>query len=217
MSKIFLTGIALALTMLSNNCLAQVIDRVEVYKDNELRIPQVAGIEAGAAKKINDYIIKNVASDAKKFIDRHGAEGGKAWLYTTVMRDDEQYLSLRIASASYFKGAAHPNAYVFGLVFDKTTGKKLPLKYFVEMPRKDHLEGYVRSYVFKLYSSANVQIELEQSSHITHISNEFTLDNTDNIDLYYQQYELGPYAVGSPYIRLDKEYVDRNGHVLPKG
>lgn len=217
MNKKIVVGVALGLTVMASSCFAQVIDKVENYKGNELKIPQVASIELKAAKKINDYIIKNIASDPKKFIDKHGADGAKAWLYTTVVRDDYKYLSLRIASASYFKGAAHPNAYVFGLVFDKETGKRLPLSYFVEMPAKEQLEGYVRNNIFKLYSSGDVQLELEQSMHITHISDQYTLDTNDNLDLYYQQYELGAYAIGSPYIRLDKEYVDRNGHVLPKG
>lgn len=217
MNKKIVLGAALGLTVMASSCFAQVIYKNEVYKGNELKIPQVASIELKAAKKINDYIIKNIASDPKKFIDKHGADGAKAWLYTTVVRDDFKYLSLRIASASYFKGAVHPNAYVFGLVFDKETGKKLPLSYFVEMPAKEQLEGYVRNNIFKLYSSGDVQLELEPSMHITHISDQYTLDTNDNLDLYYQQYELGAYAIGSPYIRLDKEYVDRNGHVLPKG
>lgn len=217
MNKKFLAGLVLGLSVMASSCFAQVVEKVEVYKDNELKIPQVVCINQKAANKINDYIVKNVASDAKKFIDKHGAEGGKAWLYTTVIKDDEQYLSLRIASAAYFKGAAHPNSYVFGLVFDKTTGKKLPLSYFVNMPSKEQLEDYVRTNVFQLYSSGNTPLKLEPSMHITYMSKEYTLDDNDNIDLYYQQYELGAYAIGSPYIRLNKAYVDRNGTVLPKG
>ena len=186
MNKKIVSGAALGLTVMASSCFAQVIYKNEVYKGNELKIPQVASIELKAAKKINDYIIKNIASDPKKFIDKHGADGAKAWLYTTVVRDDFKYLSLRIASASYFKGAVHPNAYVFGLVFDKETGKKLPLSYFVEMPAKEQLEGYVRNNIFKLYSSGDVQLELEQSMHITHISDQYTLDINDNLDLYYQ-------------------------------
>ena len=113
--------------------------------------------------------------------------------------------------------AVHPNAYVFGLVFDKTTGNRLPLSYFVNIPSPSLLEENVRNNVFKFYSSGDIPLELEAGSHITHISEQYTLDRNDNLDLYYQQYELGPYAIGSPYIRLDKVYVDRNGTVLPKG
>lgn len=217
MKKKVIFGLATALLLTASSCFAHVFDRVEQYKGNELKIPQVAGIHEKAAKKINSYIVRNVASDAKKFIDKHGAEGGTAWLYTTVVRDDDKYLSLRIASASYFKGAVHPNAYVFGLVFDKETGQRLPLKHFVNIPTAAFLEESVRHNIFKLYSSGDTPLELEASSHITHISEEYTLDANDNLDLYYQQYELGPYAIGSPYIRLDKLYVDRNGNVLPKG
>lgn len=217
MKKKLIASLALSLTVMASSCFAHVFDRVEQYKGNELKIPQVAGIEAKAAKQINSYIVKNVASDAKKFIDKHGAEGGTAWLYTTVLRDDDKYLSLRIASASYFKGAVHPTAYVFCLVFDKETGKKLPLSHFVNVPSAAVLEENVRNNVFKFYASGDTLLELEASSHITHISEQYTLDTNDNLDLYYQQYELGPYAIGSPYVRLDKEYVDHNGSVLPKG
>lgn len=217
MDKKILVGMALGLTIMASSCFAQVIEKVEVYKNNELKIPQVVGINSKAAKKINDYIVKNVASDPKKFIDKHGPEGATGWLYSTVVRDDDKYLSLRIASASYFKGAAHPNAYIFGLVFDKATGKKLPIEHFVKMMPAEQLEYCVRNKVFGFYAYGDEPLELEKSLHITHVSEQYTLDNNDNLDIYYQQYELGPYAIGAPYVRLGKSYVDNNGHVLPKG
>ena len=217
MNKMFLASVTLGLTVMASSCLAQVIEKVENYKQNEIKIPQVVDIDAQAAKRINDYIVKKIASEPKKFIDKHGAEGGTAWLYTNVIRDDDKYLSLRIASASYFKGAVHPNAYVFGVVFDKRTGKQLPIEYFVKMMPAEHLEYCVRNKVFGFYTYGDKPLELEGSSHITYVSKQYTLDRNDNLDLYYQQYELGAYAIGSPYIRLGKEYVDNNGNVLPKG
>lgn len=217
MNKKIFTGVVVGLSVMASSCFAAVFDRVEQYKGNELKIPQVTGIDAKAAKKINDYIMKNVAVDAKKFIDKHGKDGNTAWLNTEIVRDDEKYLSLRIASATYFKGAVHPNAYMFGLVFDKQTGKKLPLSYFVTMPSVSVFEDYVRRDIFKMYTSADYEIKLANDMHITRISEEYTLDENDNLDLIYQQYELGPYAWGSPRIMLDKLFVDRNGNVLPKG
>lgn len=217
MNKKFIAGLALGMTMLAGSCFAEVIEKTIDYKDNAIKCPQVVGIAPKAANNINKYIEKVALGDAKSFIDKHGKEGGKAWLYTEVIRDDEQYLTLRIASASYFKGAAHPNTYVFGMVFDKNTGKRLPLNYFVEMPPADHMEGYVRGGMFKMLGYSDEELELSQDYHLKTISEEFLLDKNDNLDLIYQQYDLGPYAMGSPRIRLDKAYVDRNGHVLPKG
>lgn len=217
MKKKIALGVALGLTVFASCCFAQVVYKDEVYKGNEIKIPQVVCENPKAAKKINAYIVKNVVSDAKKFIDKHGPEGATGWLNTEVIRDDDKYLSLRIASASYFKGAVHPNAYMFGLVFDKQTGKQLPLSYFVTMPSVSVFEDYVRRGIFTMRTSAEVEIELAKEMHITRISEEYTLDANDNLSLYYQQYELGPYAWGSPQIMLDKLFVDRNGHVLPKG
>ena len=217
MNKKIVLCAALGLTVMASSCFAQVVYKDEVYKGNEIKIPQVVCEKPKAAKKINAYIVKNVAGDAKKFIDKHGHEGGTAWLNTEVIRDDNKYLSLRIASASYFKGAVHPNAYMFGLVFDKQTGQQLPLSYFVTMPSVSVFEDYVRRGIFTMRTSAEVEIELARDMHFTRISEEYTLDANDNLSLYYQQYELGPYAWGSPQIMLDKLFVDRNGNVLPKG
>ena len=183
MNKKFIAGLALTMTMVASSCFAEVIMKAEDYKGNNIEYPQVVGVAPKAANTINKYIVKEVLSDAHKFIDKHGKDGSTAWLHTEVIRDDTQYLSLRIASASYFKGAAHPNAYMFGLVFDKQTGKRLPLSYFVEMPSVNVFEDYVRRDIFKMNSSAGVKIALSSDMHFTHISEEYTLDNNDNLVL----------------------------------
>lgn len=209
--------VLMVLLTMASACFAKVVDKVENYKGNQLKIPQVEGIKQQAANRINAYLDKDVANSVRKFIDTHGENGSTAWLYTTVVRDDDKYLSLRVTCVWDYKGAAHPTSYVHGLVFDKKTGKRLPLRYFVNMPPADHLEGYVRSNVFRLYNREDKPIELGESYHITYISKEYTLDKNDNLDLIYPLYELAPYAEGVPYIRLDKGYVDKNGSVLPKG
>ena len=78
MKKKLIASLVIGLTAIAGSCLAHVFDRVEQYKGNELKIPQVAGIQEQAAKKINNYIVRNIAADAKKFIDKHGAGGGTA-------------------------------------------------------------------------------------------------------------------------------------------
>lgn len=219
MYRKILSGLLLGLTvMASTTCFAQVVDKVETYKGNELKIPQVEGIDRKAARRINSCLDKVVAGDAKNFIDKCGKNGNTARLYTTVVRDDDKYLSLRVASVRDFKGAAHPTTYVFGLVFDKKTGRKLPLSHFVRVPAPDQLEEYVRRNVFPLCSlRSDEPVELGDNYHITYISKEYTLDKDDNLDLIYQHYELACYAAGTLRLRLDKGYVDRNGDILPKG
>lgn len=217
LKKSLIAGVVLGLSVMASSCFAQVTYKDEVYKGNELKIPQVVCENQKAAKKINTYIVKNIASNPKKFIDIHGPEGGTAWLNTEIIRDDDKYFSLRIASATFFKGAAHPNAYMHGLVFDKQTGQQLPLSHFVTMPAPSVVEDYVRRGIFTMRTSARLAIQLSNDMHITRISQDYTLDKNDNLTLYYQQYELGPYAWGSPQIMLDKLFVDRNGTVLPKG
>lgn len=218
MYKKILSGLLLGLTVMAGTCFAQVVDKVETYKGNELKIPQVEGIEKKAACQINSYLDKKVAGDARNFIDKCGQNGNTARLYTTVVRDDDKYLSLRVASVRDFKGAAHPATYVFGLVFDKKTGRQLPLSHFVNMPAPDRLESYVRSNVFRLSSlRSDNPVELGDDYHIAYISKEYTLDEDGNLDLIYQHYELACYAAGTLRLRLDKGYVDAHGSVLPKG
>lgn len=217
MNKKLVAGLALGLSLLASNCFAQIIETTEVYKGNELRIPSAVGGYLKADKAINDCINKEAVKYIKSFIDKHGKEGNTAWLITEVIRDDDKYLSLRIDAATNFKGAAHPLTYVYGMVFDKKTGKRLPLSYFVEMPPANQLEHYVRNNIFRVLGHDDNPLPLEAISVPKTISKEYTLDNNDNLDLIYQQYEIAPYAFGSPRVRLDSVYVDRNGNVLPKG
>lgn len=217
MNKKLMTGLVLGMTMLASNCFAQVVEDTIVYKDNQIKVPCVMGGKLKVDKAMNACIDKEVVKYVKAFIDKHGKEGGTAWLTTEVIRDDFQYLTLRIASSTNFKGAAHPLTYVHGIVFDKQTGKRLPLSYFVEMPAPEQMEGYVRNNIFQVLGYDNRPLPLEGITPPKTISKEYLLDKEDNLDLIYQQYEIAPYAFGAPRIRLDKAYVDRNGHVLAKG
>lgn len=217
MKKKIVSGLLLGLTLMASTCFAQVVDKVETYKGNELKIPQVEGVKKKAARRINNFLDKEVAGTVREFIDSHGKNGSTSWLITDVVRDDDKYLSLRVVCVWNHKGAAHPTHYVHGLVFDKQTGQRLPLSHFVNMPPADQLESYVKNNIFRLYTRDNQPTTLGKDYHITYISPEYTLDNSDNLDLIYQINELDCYAAGPLNLRLSKEYVDKNGSVLPKG
>ena len=217
MHRKFIALSVLTLTMAASTCLAQVVEKMEIYEGQRIKYPQVVGENPQVAEKINQYIVKNVLAKTHKFIDKYGDQGGTAWMTTEVVQDSGDYLSLRIDNGTFFKGAIHPNNYAHGLVFSKQTGKKLPLSYFVTMPKAKYLENYVRCHEFQMLGYEDEELPLEADMHVTYISEEYTLDNNDNLDLIYQQYELGPYAMGNPRIRLNKRYVDLNGSVLPKG
>ena len=217
MHKKFIALGVLTMSLAASTCLAQVVEKMEIYEGQRIKYPQVVGEDSQVAAKINQYIVKKVLARTHKFIDKYGDQGATAWMTTEVVQDSGDYLSLRIDNGTCFKNAIHPNNYAHGLVFSKKTGKRLPLSYFVDMPKVKYMENYVRCHVFKMLGYEDEELPLDEDMHVTYVSKEYTLDNNDNLDLIYQQYELGPYAMGNPRIRLDKQYVDLNGSVLPKG
>lgn len=208
MSKNIFIGVILGLTVMASSCFAQVVERVDVYKGNEIKFPQVVGIDPMAAQKINIYLLENVANKTKAEIDEIGANKVSINPSTKVVRDDDKYLSLLIKDVFIYRGARHPYPRVRGFVFDKTTGNKLPLEYFVNMQSAEQIEERVRNKTYGFYSYNGKPQELYEFTHITYVSEQYTLDNNDNLDLYYQQYQLGGFDIGTPYIRLGKVNSD---------
>ncbi|WP_110956178.1 DUF3298 and DUF4163 domain-containing protein [Anaerosinus massiliensis] len=164
-----------------------------VYTDNEI-----------AQNFINDDISKYIDSFKETFAKGEIKNGGIS--YETKFEDDN-IVSLTLTDSRYL-GGAHGHYIIYGLVYDKTTGKRLPLTYFLNIT-----PGQLRS----SFSSGSIKIvnykeQPIDSSLLLHplekITDNYYLTGDGSVSLIYQIYELVPYSEGSPHIKISKELVE---------
>lgn len=206
-----------ALLALSSATMAKTVDLAENYNGVTLSIPAVVLENKGAEAKINEAIYAKV-EDAKKFVEENKnikIELGSSY---EILRDDNQYLTVYLNCSVYPEKAAHPSHVSYGMVFDKETGKQLPLTHFVQLPSVNRVKQFVKYGYFDLEAADGSKVPYnDEMFGLEYISDQYVLDAEDNIRLLYQRYDLAPYAVGNTYVAIDKGYMDRHGNVLPKG
>ena len=206
-----------ALLTLSSAAMAKTVDLAENYNGVILSIPAIELENKAAEKKINKAIYEKI-EDAKDFVEKNKAMKMELGSSYEVLRDDDKYLTVYLNCSFYPDRAAHPSHLSYGMVFDKETGKQLPVSYFVDLPSLYRMRQFVKYGYFELEAVDGSKLPYsDETFGLEYISDQYLLDDNDNIRLLYQRYDLGPYAAGNTYIAIDKEYVDRHGKVLPKG
>lgn len=123
-----------------------------------------------------------------------------------VMYEDTQSLSI-LLSDYRFSGGAHGNRTYYGLNYDKSTGTRLPLPYFVRLRPDD--QGWICR--LTVYDANNNELKWEElSSNRYHqpISDNYYMLGNGELALIYQPYELAAYAYGVTHIKLTREWID---------
>lgn len=206
-----------ALLAMSSAAMAKTVDLAENYNGVTLSIPAVELENKAAEKKINRAIYEKI-EDAKEFVEKYKEMKMELGSYYEILRDDDKYLTVFLNCSFYPDRAAHPSHMSYGMVFDKKTGKQLPISHFVQLPSLSRMKQFVKYGYFELEDEGGNELPYnDEVFGLEYISDQYILDDKDNIRLLYQRYDLGPYAAGNTYINIDKFYIDRHGKVLPKG
>lgn len=206
-----------ALLAMSSAAMAKTVDLAENYNGVTLSVPAVELENKAAEQKINKAIYAKI-EDAKEFVEKHKDMKMELGSYYEVLRDDDKYLTIYLNCSFYPDRAAHPSHMSYGMVFDKKTGKQLPLSHFVQLPSLNRMKQFVKYGYFDLEAADGSKLPYNDKIFgLEYISDQYLLDDTDNIRLLYQRYDLGPYSAGNTYVAIDKMYIDRHGKVLPKG
>lgn len=206
-----------ALLAMSSAAMAKTVDLAEDYNGVTLNIPAVELENKEAEKKINKAIYEKI-EDAKDFVEKNKKMKMELGSYYEILRDDDKYLTVYLNCSFYPDRAAHPSHMSYGMVFDKKTGKQLPVSHFVQLPSLSRMKQFVEYGYFDLEAVDGSKLPYNDDTFaLEYISDQYLLDDKDNIRLLYQRYDLGPYAAGNTYVVIDKGYIDRHGKVLPKG
>jgi len=168
------------------------------------------------ASKINKEICKAITGKLgdqqtiKKFVrnikNLHNEAGDIELLqdeYNCKLMDSSlSYLSIQLSTYSYGLGMAHGISGVQMLNFDLNTGEKIKLSdLFVDNYRKE-----LKAFAKKKFIEQNGKEGwwFESGEQAFDLPNEFVITRK-GIKFCYQAYEIGPYVVGLPEIKIKKE------------
>ena len=189
-----------------NICFAYVESGKQEYTNLKLEYPLVYLENKDIQDKINTDIASYVYALKGKY---DSGEIYSGWMKYQLKYEDEQYLSVTITSYWYYAGAAHGMYNTVGLVFDKNTGNRIPLSYFVPIQSPQQLEYQgVKGLVTKLYNGNMQRIPLRNGWSIKRISQDYFLNGNGTIYLIYQPYELGPFSDGNTYVEFTPKAID---------
>lgn len=198
MYKIFV--LALLIFLQAGTAFASVGTNTDNGSNYEMSYPIVYTNNKVVQDKINQDIYHYIAA----FRDDYNAgKFYKGKFSYEVKLENDDYVSLTITDYRYHMGAAHGHSYVHGVVYDKHTGRKVPLSHFLKITLAD-LKWFYGSH---LYDRAGNKVKgWEWGSN--KVSDSYYLLGNGGIALIYQQYKLAPYAYGATTIRLTGEEVD---------
>ncbi len=200
-----LLGLAALLLAVNTTAFAAVTTTEENYS-LEMKYPVVELANQAAADRINSYYAK----DAEKFRKEvYKASHSQAATNYEVKYEDDNYLAVATTYWHYDHGAAHGIFFTDAKVFDKETGKALPLKHFLpKVPSAKVLDQAIREGKLPFYSVNNPK-PLEQTSFfgLKYISDSYFIDKDNNVYLLYAPYDLSSYAAGTTMVKLNPEIV----------
>ena len=161
---------------------------------------EVEDVEKACKKFINDF------AEFKKEMQQEVA-GWTINIDIKIINNDGNYFSLRIDENAYL-GGAHPNQYTSFLNYNITTGEKITLDMLIK--DMDRLET-VAEQKFRKAKDLSSNEDLGEAGYFFD-KGKFTLTENfgisqGNLVLYYNSYDIAPYALGPTLLELPLETV----------
>ena len=198
MNKIFI--FAAVIFLQANTAFASVGTNTDNDVNYEMSYPIVYTNDKAVQDKINQDIYHYIAAFRDDYNAGKFYQGGFSY---KLRFENDDYVSLTITDSRYHMGAAHGYYFVYGIVYDKHTGVKLPLSHFLKIGLSDLKQVY-RGHLYDISGNKIDGWEWGPKS----VSDSYYLLGNGGIALVYQPYVLAPYASGATTIRLTREEVD---------
>ena len=179
---------------------------VEEHIDNEMSYEMSYPIVYTNNKAIQDKINQDIYHYIISFKDDYKAgkfyEGKFSY---EVKFEDDNYVSLTITDYRYNLRAVYGHSTVYGIVYDKNTGQKLPLSHFLRVTLDD-LKLIVEGH---LYNWSGTKIKADMRWHkLERVSEDYYLLGDGGIALIYRRYELASGGDDTTTIRLSSKDID---------
>ena len=199
MKKIFLLTLCLVISQIGN-----VFASVEKHTDSgvnyKISYPIVYTNNKVAQDRINQDIYKYIATFRNYYNEGRFYQGDFSY---EVKFEDNNYISLTLIVYQYNMGAAHGQYIKIGNVYDKNSGKKLPLSNFLRITLND-LSWFPLTH---FYNEKGESIQFNNNK-VDRVSEDYYLLGNGGIALMYQPYELAPFAYGVTTVRFNAEEVE---------
>ena len=154
-----------------------------------------------------------INSDIANYVDDlkgryYSGEVYKVTMTYNVAYEDAQYLSITIISYWYNEGAAHGMYTKYGLVYDKSTGARVPVSNFVPIATPEQIDCGIRGYTLELLSETGKRLYLGSYEKVKRISSDYYLGGNGTIYLIYQPYELSSFSNGATSVQFTPKAID---------
>lgn len=201
MKKILLPlAVALAVTATAFAAQQTVADKGPRY---DYKYPVFSLENSKAATNINKDIQKLLKKSRNELKDTNMQHVGSSYAITF---ENDKYVSLTFTTSNYYQHAAHGMYYVHGLVYDKTTGKRVPYTDFIAEQKASQLRLDILSKKYPIYLS---DLTTPDDAPFLadwddfYVSKDYILsEDGKSLYLIYQPYELDCYAAGSTFVKF---------------
>lgn len=208
MNKLLRLLLILTCCFISNTCFATVETGEQNYTNLKLQYPLVYLTDQQAQDKINTDIARYVYDFKGRYDNGEFYQGKMSY---EIKYEDDKYLSLLLKGYIYNAGAAHGYSGIWGIVYDKNTGDRVPFQNFVPIKSAEFIERLINENIVNLYDSQMNRVNLYSrygENHVKRMSNDFYISSDGSVYLLYQEYELGPYSYGATRIKFTPEAID---------
>lgn len=198
--------VALSATFSASVALANVVTGSQQEGELKLSYPLVYVDNGSAQNAINTDIASYVEKAKAEY---RAGKFDKIKQSYKVMYEDDALLSVVLTTWYYHNGAVHGNFREDGLVYNKTTGQRLPLSYFVKVRDANQLTEGIKNGTLKLYDE-NLKQTLPFDSKfydVSYVSQSYFLKGHGLVYLIYQPYELSYFAAGATKIEFTPKVI----------
>ena len=162
-------------------------------------------VTVGANESAQDAINSDIMNYVGQL--RSDFESGKYYTCSgkyTVHYEDDDVLSLSLYFLRLPYGANGNHVTSYDLVYDKTTGERIPLENYVRITLTDlkqYLGGHSYSYGGKTLRGIN-------GDYVESIPINYFLEGNGVVCLVFQPYQLDAGCFGNCYVRLEPQYIE---------
>ena len=149
---------------------------------------------------IKEAINADIYTLASEVADENKGEAYTTSFHYKLKMENDRYLSLVFLPGGYPKGAIHGMYTGIGVVYDKTTGEKLPLSHFADVTLDDLIELWEEG-EFYHYEGKKIPA-IGAFGGPQRVPEDYFLTYDGKIFVTFGPYVLGPYAQGITAINV---------------
>lgn len=173
----------------------------------ELDYPKVVMQDSSVEARINESLTDYFQTIRHAFL--HGnlyqVKGGYRVTY-----EDENLLSIHIDAYGTYKGGNGVVTFCRGLVYDKKTGRQLPLSYFLsaKVPYREFTYSTMGTFLDDGWNEIGAENTAMARKKLERIPDNYVLLGNGRIAIFYTKYELAAGVYGPVRIVLSGEEVE---------